>query len=191
MRTRNTPRMLAVLSALSAIGIILGKYLAFNITEFMRFSLENIPIIFAGIVFGPIAGMAVGALEDLVGCLLVGYAVNPIITLGSVTVGLVSGLVSRLPLKKAPVIILSVFLSHLLGSVLIKTAGLCLYYFLPFEVTLVWRAFNYSIVGVCEILLLIILLNSKQLLSVISKINPKFPKDLQPGKKENKDNYDI
>ena len=68
---RSSVRVLVTLSALSAIGIILGKFLAFNVTEFMRFSLENITIIFAGIVFGPVLGCAVGAVQDLVGCLAV------------------------------------------------------------------------------------------------------------------------
>ena len=89
------------LAALGAIGIILGKFLAFNVTEFMRFSLENTTIIFAGIVFGPILGAAVGAVQDLVGCIAVGYAINPIITLGCAVVGLISGAAFKL-FRKIP-----------------------------------------------------------------------------------------
>ena len=89
------------LAALGAIGIILGKFLAFNVTEFMRFSLENTTIIFAGIVFGPILGAAVGAVQDLVGCIAVGYAINPIITLGCASVGAISGALFIL-FKKGP-----------------------------------------------------------------------------------------
>ena len=34
-------KLTVILSALSAIGIILGKFLAFNLTDFMRFSRER------------------------------------------------------------------------------------------------------------------------------------------------------
>ncbi len=167
-------RVLVALSALSAIGIILGKFLAFNITEFMRFSLENITVIFTGVVFGPLLGAAVGAVQDLVGCIAVGYAINPIITLGSAAVGLVSGAVFSLTRGWKPHVrlLLSVALAHLLGSVVIKSAGLSIFYSLPFGVTVLWRLLNYAVVGVAEGFLLCIILKSKQLLAQINKITP-------------------
>ena len=161
------------LAALGAIGIILGKFLAFNVTEFMRFSLENTTIIFAGIVFGPILGAAVGTVQDLVGCIAVGYAINPIITLGCATVGLISGVTFKI-FKKAPLTVrvaLAVLPAHLFGSVLIKTLGLTLYGY-PYGITVAWRLLNYAIVGSVEIILITFLLKSKQLLAQINKITP-------------------
>ena len=162
------------LAALGAIGIILGKFLAFNVTEFMRFSLENTTIIFAGIVFGPILGAAVGAVQDLVGCIAVGYAINPIITLGCASVGAISGALFIL-FKKVPLplrLTLSVLPAHLVGSVIIKSIGLSIFYDLPLTATVAWRTLNYIIVGVTEVILLCILLKSKQLLTQINKIIP-------------------
>ena len=169
---KSSVRVSVTLSALAAIGIILGKFLAFNITEFMRFSLENTSIIFVGIVFGPLYGALVGAVQDLVGCLAVGYAINPIITLGCAAIGAVSGGVWRISKAARPElrITLSVVSSHLIGSVLIKSVGLSVFYSLPFTVTVLWRLLNYAIVGAVEIILLCILLKSKQLLSQINKI---------------------
>lgn len=170
-RRTGSVRLTATLAALSAIGIILGKLLAFNITEFMRFSLENLTIILAGITLGPIYGLAVGIAQDLIGCLIVGYAINPIITLGCAAVGAVSGIVARLTAKRGRVIsvTLAVFLSHTVGSVLIKSVGLSLFYSLPFGVTVAWRTLNYAIVGSIESILLVFLLKSKQLLSYFEK----------------------
>ena len=170
-------KTLVALSALSAIGIILGKFLAFNVTEFMRFSLENISIIFAGIVFGPIEGLIVGAVQDLVGCLAVGYTINPIITLGCALTGCLSGLIYSLAkrVRFYPRVILSVIPAHLAGSVLVKTWGLSLFYSLPFVPTLLWRILNYVIVGSAEIIILSILLKSKRLLSEINKITTFSP----------------
>ena len=171
-RRQSSTAILITLSVLSAIGILLGKFLAFNVTEFMRFSLENLSIIFAGIVFGPWCGFAVGAVQDLVGCLIVGYTINPIITLGSALIGLVSGTVFAISKRLAPIIrvTISTLVAHLLGSVIIKSAGLAIFYSLPFGITLAWRTLNYLIVGAVEIILLIILLKSKPLLSQINKI---------------------
>ena len=173
-RRGESVRLTVTLSLLSAIGIILGKYLAFNLTEFMRFSLENTTVIFTGIVFGPFYGAALGALQDLVGCIAVGYTINPIITLGSAAVGLVSGFIYRAS-KRLPVPIslsLTVLVSHAVGSVLIKSAGLAIFYSLPFGVTGLWRILNYVIVGAVEVFVLIILLKSKPLLTQINKITP-------------------
>ena len=172
-------RITVTLSALSAIGIILGKFLAFNVTEFMRFSLENLTIIFTGIVFGPIYGGVVGAVQDLVGCLAVGYTINPIITLGSAAIGAVSGYLYRLFKNAASPIRISVSIlaSHAIGSVLIKSLGLSIFYSLPFGVTALWRILNYVIVGTIEAILLQILFKSKQLLSQINKITHFNPND--------------
>ena len=162
------------LSVLAAIGIILGKFLAFNVTELMRFSFENTTIIFAGIVFGPILGAVVGIVQDLVGCLAVGYAINPLITLGCASIGAISGVIFRV-LKRAPLpvrVSVATLLSHLVGSVFIKTSGLSLVYGSPFWITVAWRLLNYAIVGVTEIVLLCFLFKSKQLLSQINKIVP-------------------
>ena len=172
IRRGSSVRITDTLAALSAIGIILGKFLAFNVTEFMRFSLENMTIIFAGIIFGPLLGAAVGAVQDLLGCLIVGYAINPIITLGSAAVGLVSGCIFR-AFDRAPMplrLSLSVFTAHAVGSVLIKSLGLALFYSLPFGVTVLWRILNYVIVGTVEIFVLYTLLKSKLLLAQIDKI---------------------
>ena len=173
-RRGGSARILVTLSALSAIGIILGKFLAFNVTEFMRFSLENITIILSGILFGPLYGAAVGAVQDVVGCIAVGYTINPIITLGSTAIGAIAGLVysgaKRLPHPLA--IVLSVAPAHLIGSVVIKTVGLSVYYSYPFVITLLWRVLNYAVVGAVEAFLLITLLKSKQLLAQINKIVP-------------------
>lgn len=139
---------------LAALSILLGKYLAFNLGQWIRISFENLPLLLAGWYLGPLAGMAVGAVADLLGCVLVGYEINPLITLGAVSIGLVSGLLGKGKRNGFLPLLLGVALSHLLGSVLIKTAGLSLYYSLPFWLTLGERFLNYLLVGAAECALL-------------------------------------
>lgn len=183
-KRKNSTARLTALSALAAIGIVLGKFLAFNVTEFMRFSLENLTIIFSGIVFGPIYGLAVGIVQDLVGCLMVGYTINPIITLGSAMIGGICGLAYKHTkrLSRMLRISVSVTLAHLIGSVFTKSIGLAIFYDLPFLPTVAWRTLNYVIVGIVEIILLYLMLKSKLLLTQINKITV-FP--IKEGGTEN------
>ena len=116
---------MVILALLCAISIVMGKYLAIRGGDFMRFSLENMPIIFAGIAFGPISGLIVGVIADLVGCVMVGYTINPLVTIGAGAIGLVSGIVNLVLKKYFPSeklnLILSVISAHIVGSLVIKS----------------------------------------------------------------------
>ena len=160
---------------LSAISIVCGKYLAFNMGEFLRFSFENLPIIFAGIAFGPIVGATVGAVADLIGCLLVGYAINPIITVGAAVIGLVSGLSRFLPdsYKSSGYVVkisLTVAAAHFIGSVIIKSIGLSVFYEMPLIMLMLWRLLNYVIVGTVEGFILYHIMKNKAIMLEIRKI---------------------
>lgn len=162
------------LAMLAAISIVLGKYLAIPGGEVLRFSFENLPIIFAGVAFGPVSGALVGAVADLVGCLLVGYTVNPLVTLGAVSIGIVSGvshlLLSRTSLPHSLKIAITVASAHLIGSVIIKTFGLSQWYDMPFIILMLWRLLNYVIVGSLEGALIFVLMRNKLILGEISSL---------------------
>ena len=173
--TKSSLTLIVILSLMSALSIVLGKYLAVNIGTVLRLSLENLPIIFSGIAFGPLCGAAVGLVSDLVGCLLVGYEINPIVTLGAVAIGLSSGIVawifsrtgySRLWLTVA----LAELSAHLLGSVIIKTAGLSAYYDMPFIILVLWRLLNYVIIAIPEGALVYLLLKNPEIKREIGSI---------------------
>ena len=156
-------RVLAVAAFLAALSIVCGKYLAIPIGTVMRFSFENLPILLAGMMLGPIVGMLTGVVADLVGCVMVGYAINPVVTIGAACIGLASGVCFRL-LAKLPYfarILISAIVAHLIGSVLIKTWGLAVFYDMPFYALLLWRLLNYVIVGIAEVLLLYYLLKNR------------------------------
>lgn len=151
---------------LSALSIVLGKYLAFGVGSVLRFSFENLPIIFAAMAFGSPLGVAVGVVADLVGCLLVGYEINPIITVGAAAIGFISGGYHYLPTPNKRgryllKIVLFVVASHLVGSVFIKTLGLSLFYDMHLGILMLWRLLNYLIIGTLECVLLYYLMKNK------------------------------
>ena len=165
-------KVLCQLAMLTAISIVAGKYLAIGVGTVLRFSLENLPIIFAGIAFGPVAGTLVGVAADLIGCLLVGYEINPIVTLGAALIGATSGLCALLFSEKkrppsAEVTVISAIAAHITGSVVIKTIGLAVFYDMPIIILMLWRLLNYVVVGAAEAGLLVIIFRNKQLARIV------------------------
>ena len=156
-------RVMVLCSVFVAISIVCGKYLAIRGGDILRFSFENLPIILSGIAFGPVAGAAVGVVADLIGCVLVGYAINPIITVAGGLIGAISGLVYYV-CRKAPLWLgatLSVTVSHIIGSVIVKTVGLAVFYSMPLWELMLWRLLNYAIIGTAEGVLIYLLLKNK------------------------------
>ena len=116
--TKNSTRTLTVLALLIAMSIVFSWVLSIS-TGFVRFNLGSLPVLLAGIVFGPGAGFAVGALADMIGGILAGYAINPLITLGAASIGLVGGwLWQTLPhtLRLGQRLLLSVVAAHVVGA---------------------------------------------------------------------------
>ena len=162
---------LCLSALLAALSIVLGKYLSIS-TPLFRLSFENLPILMAGIFLGPLAGGIVGGVADLLGCVLVGYTINPIITLGGILVGVLSGLVALLakplsghldhsPSTPRPLAIwCAVGVAHIVGSMLVKSIGLSVYYGAPLS-TLVWRVPLYIVVGAAEGTVLVLLARNK------------------------------
>ena len=116
----------ALMVALSVvIGFVCKTYLTFGA---VRITFENLPVILAAMAFGPVWGALVGAASDLVSCVAAGYSVNPLITVGAASVGLVAGVLAKYVFKRRGW--LSVFAAalgaHVVGSMLIKSAGLYL-----------------------------------------------------------------
>jgi ECF transporter S component (folate family) len=161
--------VLACSALFVALSIVCGKYLAIPFGNILRFSFENLPIILSGVLFGPIAAAVVGALADILGCILVGYSINPLVTAGAISIGVISGAVYRI-MKKAPSALklaLSVAAAHVVGSVVIKTFGLAAWYDIPTLELMLWRLLNYVIVGTLEFIILYAVLKVKAISDIL------------------------
>lgn len=165
-------RVMIISGLLVAMSIVLGKFLAFNITDAIRISFENLPVIMAGIFFGPFIGGAVGLGADIIGSILKGYSINPIVALGAMSIGIISGFVSMKFFKKNQTlnIAFSVGFAHLIGSILIKSAGL---HFLPPKMPyslLVYRIPVYIGIGLLEFFIIYMLLKNKAFANQLDKV---------------------
>lgn len=169
----NSVRALTVSAMLTALSVVIGifckNFLNFGMGLF-RVTFENLPILMSGILFGPLAGGLVGAASDLISYMLSSqvYPPNLIVTAGAVTVGVVSGLVSRLTRRKSQNarIILSCSLAHLAGSMIIKPIGLYQFY----GILVLWRIPLYLVIAPLEILIICLLFRKESIKKLFTQV---------------------
>ena len=171
--------ILTVCAMMVAISVVLGwigrTYFTFGGGS-IRITFENLPIIFCGVTFGPVIGLIVGILSDLVSCLVAPQpAVLPLITLGAGAVGFLSGAVARFLFKKKRKGLLCISFSaisgHFVGSVILKTVAICYYYSSPFWFTLITRGITYIAICGAEIFLIWVILKNREIVKIIDDIN--------------------
>lgn len=64
---RTHTRTMATLALLCAMEIVLARFCVIWITNSIKITFEAIPILTAGLLFGPVAGAVVGAVSDILG----------------------------------------------------------------------------------------------------------------------------
>ena len=162
-------RTLTMLALLVAMSIVFSRVLSIS-TGFVRFNLGSLPVLLAALLFGPGAGFAVGAVADLIGGVLSGYAINPLITLGAGAIGFAAGLAwQKLPEMRLGLRLqISVLLGHFVGSMVITSMALRIFYGYPWA-TLAVRIPNALILSAVNTVLLRILLENRSLMKLAKK----------------------
>ena len=152
--SKNSVRTLTMLALLVAMSIVFSRVLNIS-TGFVRFNLGSLPVLLAALLFGPGAGFAVGAVADMIGGVLAGYAINPLITLGAGAIGLVAGLAwQKLP--------------GLRTGLRLQISVLRIFYGYPWA-TLAVRIPNALILAAVNTVLLRILLENRTLMKMVKK----------------------
>lgn len=171
---------LAVCALLTALSVVLARLLTVIPSEVSRFSLEAVPILLAGLLFGPLPGGAAGFAADLIGCLFSPYGYNPIFCLPPILYGVWAGLMRRYVWEKPTLwrVALAVFPAALCGSVLWQSFALALVYGgaakLPFFLTrLAARSVQFAVTGCIDTVLVWLLARRNALAPVLRKIKTK------------------
>lgn len=167
--SKNSVRTLTLLALLIAMSIVFSRVLSIS-TGFVRFNLGSLPVLLAAIFFGPGAGFVVGALADMIGGLLSGYAINPLITLGAGSIGLVAGyLWQKLPeLRLGLRLQISVVAAHIVGSVIINSLALRIFYGYAWSILLT-RIPNALVLSAVNTILIRILMENRAVRNAIGK----------------------
>lgn len=171
---------LTVCALLTALSVILARLLTIIPSEISRFSLEAVPILLAGLLFGPVPGAAVGFAADFIGCLFSPYGYNPIFCLPPILYGLWAGLLRGYVWARPTIwrTALAVFPAALCGSVLWQSAALALVYGgeakLAFFLTrLASRSIQFAVTGVIDTAAVWLLLRRNALSPVLHRVKTK------------------
>ena len=164
---KTSVRTLTMLALLVAMSIVFSRVLSIS-TGFVRFNLGSLPVLLAGILFGPWAGFVVGMVADIIGGVLAGYAINPLITLGAASIGLVGGLgwQKLSHLRTGNRLWCSVLAAHFVGSMVINSLALHIFYGYQWPV-LAARIPNAIVLSAINTVLVRILLENKALAAMI------------------------
>lgn len=160
----------AMLAAMSVvIGMFCKSFLNFG-GGLWRVTFENLPIILAGVFFGPLTGGMVGVVSDLTSYLLSPqvYPPNLVVTFGAFAVGVTAGLMARFVVRERGTkqIALSAAVAHIIGSMIIKPIGLFQFYGWAVLV----RIPLYLVIAPLEILLLCLLWRQKSFRKLFEKM---------------------
>lgn len=164
-----TTKTLAYCAMLAAIQVVLARLIVPMPAADLRFSIEAVPVVLAGILFGPVAGALVGFSSDLVGCLFSGYGYNPLFCIPPILYGVCGGLFSAWLGKKVslPRLLLAIAPAVVLGSILWQSWALTYVYFKdgPFIDGLLLRlgarTVQFAVTMVVDVVVLNLLFKSK------------------------------
>lgn len=160
---RTHTRTLATLALLCAMEIILARFCVIWITNSIKITFEAIPILTAGLLFGPVAGAVVGAVSDILGAgLLSGLGWLPVLTVTPTLLGLLAGLLRPLVWKhlSLPRLLLVTGSGFVLGSMFWTTWWLSTLYGTPLPALLAVRVPLYCVIAVLDTLALFFLCRS-------------------------------
>ena len=122
-------RTLVFLGLLVAMNIVLVRLVVIDLGSY-RITIGSVCTILAGLWFGPVAGGVSGLISDVLGCILKGYAINPLITVAAILWGVIPALMRPLmtgsKVKKTGMLWLSVVVTSILATLVFTTAGLVL-----------------------------------------------------------------
>ena len=126
-----TTKTLAYCALLAALSVVLARLVIPMPAADTRFSIEAVPMVIAGMLFGPIPGALVGFTADFVGCLFSPYGYNPIFCVPPILYGLFAGLFRNYLAKSVDPLHLAVSLLPpvILGSILYQSATLAFMYY--------------------------------------------------------------
>ena len=138
-------RTLAYAGVLVAMNVVLTRLAAIPIGPILRITVGSVPIILAGLWLGPVAGGLSGAAGDLIGCVISGFAPNPLITLSAALTGILPALFRPFIMGRSAGVRRFLRLLLVLAGTMLVTSqgttvlGLALIYGLPMRETWVAR----------------------------------------------------
>lgn len=145
-------KTLAVMGVLIALEVVIAHFVTFRPTQTIKLSLDFIPIVIAGVMFGPVPAMIIGMLADILGAFI--FPVGPYFpgfTLTAALTGLLYGFLLHRNQSMIRIII-AVAVQQWILSLLLNTFWLKILYGMPYVPTLVTRLPQTAILTAVQII---------------------------------------
>ena len=161
-KLRFTPKMLSVMGVLVALEVVIAQFITFRPTQSIKLSLDFIPIVIAGILYGPAPALVISILADILGAFL--FPVGPYFPGFTVTAALTGLLYGALLHEKQtmPRVALSVGVQQWVLSLGLNTFWLHVLYGMPYLATLLGRLVQVAIMTVVQIIFIPIIARTIQ-----------------------------
>lgn len=149
LKTKWSITTIAIIGVFVALEIILERMFAISAGDFIRLSFGKICVILMGMWFGPLAGAITGLLSDVIGALMQGYGVNPLITLSAVTWGVIPAIAKKLMKgstgKKLAIFAVAMLITSALCNLVFTPLGLVMYYGADYRAIIGLRCIQFAI----------------------------------------------
>ncbi|MDD3400676.1 MAG: folate family ECF transporter S component [Eubacteriales bacterium] len=160
---RFSVRYITITGVLIAISVLLASSLCtVYITDSIRISFRNVPIILASLYCGPIAGLIAGLAADLIGTAFSGLGWYPLITISAALIGFLPGIIRKFLLYRCKnrfvIIAICVFSVNVIANMGWTTVCLHWLYGMDFSVMLVTRIPLYIVMATVETYLIFVLM---------------------------------
>lgn len=126
-------RTMVLMGMLIAMEIVMERWIAIPIGDINRVSLGKCVVILSGLWLGPVGGAIVGMISDIIGALISGYAIAPLITVSSMMWGIIPALTKPLLRKsgksmKCVILCVAIVINSVVSTLGLTTLGLVTYY---------------------------------------------------------------
>ncbi|MDR0445664.1 MAG: folate family ECF transporter S component [Oscillospiraceae bacterium] len=157
-------KTIVTLSLLAAMSIVLSRILAVNVGPY-RFSIGSMPLLLAGLLFGPVGGALCGFAADFLGAFFLGNGpYSPMLAPTPILMGLLPGLLRHFVWEKPGSVsryILALLPSYIVGSMGYSTFILSKYiYGQPFLPLFMQRVVIYAVTFVVDAAIVFLLVRS-------------------------------
>ncbi|MDD7305251.1 MAG: folate family ECF transporter S component [Peptoniphilaceae bacterium] len=159
MDNKITTKVIARAAILTAISIVLSRFLSIYLTETIKVGFSSIPLMLVGLMFGPLVGFMSGFAADIIGSLIyLGGQFHLGFTLTSILTALIPALIKKYLIKddnkSTILIIISVSITFLISHLLLNSLWLTQLYGTPYTAMVVSRAPKVIIEAILNIIIM-------------------------------------
>lgn len=159
MNNKITTKVVTRAAILTAISIVLSRFLSIFISQTLKIGFSSIPLMLCGLMFGPLVGAMSGLAADLIGAMIfLGGQFHLGFTLSSILTAVIPALVKKYLIRNNKnstlLIVVSVILTFLVAHLLLNSLWLTQLYGMTYPAMMISRAPKVIIEAILNIIIM-------------------------------------